>query len=206
MPIASRTHQFDEITYKVEGLKVKSITDVPFKEDSKRIVVYLRGGKGQVGRVRAARLMQFANENTLVVGPYYRGSNGSEGRDEFANADLKDVTYLIKILKQRFPNAYIHMIGFSRGGIQGLLTYQDYPVDSYIIWGGVSSMHLMYEERTDLRGMLRRMVGHPSKNKESYDQRDAIKLIDSNSSPILIVHGGKDKQVGIHHAYYLKNN
>ena len=42
------------------------------------------------------------------------------------------------------------------------------------------------------------MVGHPSKNKESYDQRDAIKLIDSNSSPILIVHGGKDKQVGIH--------
>ena len=96
------------------------------------------------------------------------------------------------------------MIGFSRGGIQGLLTYQDYPVDSYIIWGGVSSMHLMYEERTDLRGMLRRMVGHPSKNKESYDQRDAIKLIDSNSSPILIVHGGKDKQVGIHHAYYLE--
>ena len=36
MPIASRTHQFDEITYKVEGLKVKSITDVPFKEDSKK--------------------------------------------------------------------------------------------------------------------------------------------------------------------------
>jgi hypothetical protein len=32
--------------------------------------------------------MQFANDNTLVVGPYYRGSNGSEGRDEFANADL----------------------------------------------------------------------------------------------------------------------
>ena len=204
MPIASRTHQFDEITYKVEGLKVKALQMCPLKKTVKRIVVYLRGGKGQVGRVRAARLMQFANDNTLVVGPYYRGSNGSEGRDEFANADLKDVTYLIKILKQRFPNAYIHMIGFSRGGIQGLLTYQDYPVDSYIIWGGVSSMHLMYEERTDLRGMLRRMVGHPSKNKESYDQRDAIKLIDSNSPPILIVHGGKDKQVGIHHANYLE--
>ena len=43
----------------------------PLKKTVKRIVVYLRG-KGQVGRVRAARLMQFANENTLVVGPYYR--------------------------------------------------------------------------------------------------------------------------------------
>ena len=95
--------------------KSKSITDVPFKEDSKKNRSIFAEDKGQVGRVRAARLMQFANENTLVVGPYYRVSNGSEGRDEFANADLKDVTYLIKILKQRFPNAYIHMIGFSRG-------------------------------------------------------------------------------------------
>ena len=39
------------------------------------------------------------------------------------------------------------MIGFSRGGIQGLLSFQDDPVDSYIIWGGVSDVHLMYEER-----------------------------------------------------------
>ncbi len=87
MPIASRTHQFDEITYKVDGLKVKALQMCPLTKTVKRIVVYLRGGKGQVGRVRAARLMQFANDNTLVVGPYYRGSNGSEGRDEFANAD-----------------------------------------------------------------------------------------------------------------------
>lgn len=57
------------------------------------------------------------------------------------------------------------MIGFSRGGIQGLLSFQDDPVDSYIIWGGVSDVHLMYEERVDLRGMLRRMVGHPKKIK-----------------------------------------
>ena len=41
------------------------------------------------------------------------------------------------------------MIGFSRGGIQGLLSF--HPVDSYIIWGGVSDVHLMYEERVDLR-------------------------------------------------------
>ena len=43
----------------------------------------LRGGKGQVGRVRASRLMQFSDPYALVIGPYYRGSNGSEGKDEF---------------------------------------------------------------------------------------------------------------------------
>ncbi|PTE66648.1 dipeptidyl aminopeptidase [Staphylococcus devriesei] len=204
MPITSETHDFEEITYTVDGLKLKALQMVPSREEVQRIVIYLRGGKGQVGRVRAARLMQFANEQTLVVGPYYRGSSGSEGQDEFCNADLKDVTYLIRILKQQYPNAFLHMIGFSRGGLQGLLTFQDYPVDSYIIWGGVSDVRLMYEERVDLRGMLRRMVGHPKKNAAQYDKRDAVKSIDSQSPPILIVHGGKDKQVNIDQAHYLE--
>ena len=56
------------------------------------------------------------------------------------------------------------MVGFSRGGLQGLLTFQDLPVTSYTIWGGVSDIDLMYEERVDLRGMLRRMIGHPKRS------------------------------------------
>ena len=84
MPIEYETHFFNEVTYLVDYLKVKALMMIPKnKKDIKRIVIYLRGGKGQVGRVRAARLMQFANEYTLVIGPYYRGNNGSEGRDEF---------------------------------------------------------------------------------------------------------------------------
>ena len=35
MPIASRTHQFDEITYKVEGLKVKALQMCPLKKTVK---------------------------------------------------------------------------------------------------------------------------------------------------------------------------
>lgn len=203
MPIEIATHQFDEITYDVDHLKVKALMMTPYSKVN-RIVVYLRGGKGQVGRVRAARLMQFANEQTLVMGPYYRGNNGSEGKDEFYRGDLNDVTEFIRILHSKYPNAFIHMIGFSRGGLQGLLTFQDLPVDSYIIWGGVSDIHLMYEERVDLRGMLRRMVGHPKKDHEAYEVREAIQYITPQSPPILIVHGGKDKQVGIHQAYYLE--
>ena len=95
------------------------------------------------------------------------------------------------------------MVGFSRGGLQGLLTFQDLPVTSYTIWGGVSDIDLMYEERVDLRGMLRRMIGHPKKDRAAYEARQAIPNINENSPPILIVHGGKDQQVGIHHAYYL---
>ncbi|TBW67680.1 S9 family peptidase, partial [Staphylococcus capitis] len=61
------------------------------------------------------------------------------------------------------------------------------------------------EERVDLRGMLRRMIGHPVKDAQSYKKRDALKDIDATSPPILIIHGGQDKQVGIHQAYVLED-
>lgn len=202
MPIESFTHQFEEVTYLSDDFQVKALMMSPH-HDVKRIVVYLRGGKGQVGRVRAGRLMQFSDEYTLVIGPYYRGNNGSEGRDEFYRGDLNDVTELLSLLHDKYPQAFIHMIGFSRGGLQGLLTFQDLPVTSYIIWGGVSDIYLMYEERVDLRGMLRRMIGHPKKDQAAYEVRQAIPNIDKKSPPILIVHGGEDKQVGIQHANHL---
>ena len=180
MPIEALHHIFEEVTYCVDNLKVRGLIMTP-KEDVKRIVIYLRGGKGQVGKVRA----------------------GSEGKDEFYGADLNDVTVAIRLLHQKYPYAAIHMVGFSRGGLQGLLTFQDLPISSYIIWGGVSDIYLMYEERVDLRGMLKRMIGHPKKQAVAYQQRDALAQITKSSPPIFIVHGGKDKQVGIHHAYYL---
>ena len=60
MPVESNTHRFEEITYTVDELNVKALQMIPAYHNVKRIVVYLRGGKGQVGRVRASRLMQFS--------------------------------------------------------------------------------------------------------------------------------------------------
>ncbi|HEC2230478.1 TPA: S9 family peptidase [Staphylococcus delphini] len=205
MPVFLESHKVEEWTYEVNGLHVKGLNVVPH-QPVKRIVMYLRGGKGQVGRVCLARMLQFMTPNTLVFAPYYRGNNGSEGNDDFAGTDLADVTVAAQMLKAYYPNASLHLIGFSRGGIQGLLTYQTVQADSYIIWGGVTDLHLMYEERVDLRGMLRRMVGHPKKDLAAYEARNALKDIDADTPPILIVHGGLDQQVGIHQAYFLERH
>lgn len=48
------------------------------------------------------------------------------------------------------------------------------------------------------------MVGHPKKNKSAYQQRYAVRYIHKDSPPILIIHGWKDVQVGIHQAYDLE--
>ena len=70
MPVEVPEHVFEEVTYKVDGINVRGLLMTPQKS-VERIVIYLRGGKGQVGKVRAARLMQFSDPNTLVFGPYY---------------------------------------------------------------------------------------------------------------------------------------
>lgn len=119
---------------------------------------------------------------------------------------MADVTVAADMLKARYPQASLHLVGFSRGGIQGLLTFQTVEADSYIIWGGVTDLHLMYEERVDLRGMLRRMIGHPKKDIAAYESRNALKDIYAGVPPILIIHGGKDVQVGIHQAYFLEQH
>src|SRR5699024_3979519 len=137
MPIEVPDHIFDEVTYEVDEINVRGLLMQPHKS-VKRIVIYLRGGKGRVGIVRAGRIIQLLDVISFVFRTNYRGNNGSEGKDEFYDRYLNDVTVAVLILNAMYPYAYIHMIGFSRGGLQGLLTFQDLPVTSFIIWGCVS--------------------------------------------------------------------
>lgn len=189
---------FEMFDYQSDDYVVKAMIYEP--KHVKRIIIYLRGGKGAVGTVRPARLMQFAYKDTLVAAPYYRGTH-QNGQDEFAGADREDVYALVKLLRAQY-DVPIHFVGFSRGGIQGLVTYQEAGVTSFIIWGGVSSIYYMYDERQDLRSMLKRIVG-PISNKAAYDRREGINLVTKDSPPIMIIHGTEDKLVSIEHAYML---
>lgn len=189
---------FEMFDYQSDDYVVKAMIYEP--RHVKRIIIYLRGGKGAVGTVRPARLMQFAYKDTLVAAPYYRGTH-QNGQDEFAGADREDVYALVKLLRAQY-DVPIHFVGFSRGGIQGLVTYQEAGVTSFITWGGVSSIYYMYDERQDLRSMLKRIVG-PISNKAAYDRREGINLVTKDSPPIMIIHGTEDKLVSIEHAYML---
>ncbi|WP_157820027.1 alpha/beta hydrolase family protein [Macrococcoides caseolyticum] len=189
---------FETFDYQSDDYVVKAMIYEP--KHVKRIIIYLRGGKGAVGTVRPARLMQFAYKDTLVAAPYYRGTH-QNGQDEFAGADREDVYALVRLLRAQY-DVPIHFVGFSRGGIQGLVTYQEAGVASFITWGGLSSIYYMYDERQDLRSMLKRIVG-PISNKAAYDRREGINLVTKDSPPIMIIHGTEDKLVSIEHAYIL---
>lgn len=194
-----------EITYWSEGIRVKGMLASPIKEGQYEGMLYLRGGIQGVGMVRPARIAEFAAQGFVVFAPYYRGNRGGEGRDEFGGIDRFDAVHAVDVLKQ-FSTSRIHVFAFSRGGIMALWTaILRHDITSVVTWGGVSDMTLTYEERVDMRRMLKRVIGgSPTKLPEAYNARTPLLHVANIHCPVLIIHGEKDDNVPITHAKRLE--
>ncbi|GAA4713595.1 prolyl oligopeptidase family serine peptidase [Brevibacillus fulvus] len=196
------------VTYLSQGLRVKAALAVPDQAGPMPALLYCRGGLNNVGKVRPERISQLAAFGYIVFAPHYRGSEGGEGRDEFGGNDRQDVfsAYeLLRTLPQVDPQR-ISLYGFSRGGMMALFAaMQCEGILAAVVWGGVSDLFLTYEERVDLRRMLRRIVGHPRKQEAAYRERSPVFTADRIRCPVLIIHGTEDQNVGVEHAYRLAN-
>ncbi|WHX99682.1 prolyl oligopeptidase family serine peptidase [Neobacillus sp. DY30] len=195
-----------EITYFSDGLRVKGLLAEPKVKGNYDGFLYLRGGIKNVGKVRPARIAQFASEGFIVFAPYYRGNQGGEGNEDFAGQDREDAFSGYELLKS-IPNVgNIHVFGFSRGGVMALMTaLQFQETASIVTWGGVSDMTLTYEERKDLRKMMKRVIGGtPGKYPERYEERTPLNELEKLLAPVLIIHGVNDHNVSVEHAHRLE--
>lgn len=194
------------VTYFSGGLQVKGLLAVPKEKGSFPGFLYLRGGIKGVGQVRPGRIVQFASEGFVVFAPFYRGNEGGEGDEDFAGEDRQDAFAAYQLLKNHEKVDAVHIFGFSRGGVMALLTAIEFPdAASLVTWGGVSDMVLTYEERIDLRRMMKRVIGGtPSKYPERYKFRTPLHDLEKIKSPVLIIHGVKDEHVSVEHAYRLE--
>lgn len=195
------------ITYLSDGLRVKGMLAKPKGELTQDGLLYLRGGIKSVGMVRPARIAQFAQEGFVVFAPFYRGNRGGEGNEDFGGEDRKDAFSAFTLLKS-FPGIRnIHIFGFSRGGVMALWTAVHFPeAASIVTWGGVSDMSLTYLERKDLRRMMKRVIGgSPQKFPDKYQERTPLYHLEKLCAPVLIIHGVKDQNVSVGHAYLLEN-
>jgi len=194
------------VTYMVDGLKVKGLLAEPKGEEVLEGFLYLRGGINNVGKVRPGRIIQFAAQGFIVFAPFYRGNQGGEGYDDFVGENRHDAYAAFSLLENHSRVKRVHVFGFSRGGLMALWTaISCYNVASLVTWGGVSDATLTYEERVDMRRMLKRVVGgSPSKYPERYDERTPLFHIERITCPVLIIHGVKDQNVSIKHAEKLE--
>ncbi|QSO46953.1 alpha/beta hydrolase family protein [Alicyclobacillus mengziensis] len=166
-------------------------------------ILYCRGGIGRVGMSRLEWISSFCNLGFVVFSPWYRGTLGTDGRDEFGGADVADCVMGFRILRQLacVRANDITLLGFSRGSINATLTAIAEPTASGLIfWGGVSDLAATYEERVDLRRMLRRVIGHtPRRLPGEYRARSPIRYADQVPCRTLVVHSTHDPQVAFHH-------
>ncbi|AWB44211.1 S9 family peptidase [Paenibacillus sp. CAA11] len=198
--------------YEVYNLNVTKLSDSyapsatriqfePAPDDKYPVLIYCRGGMGKFGSVRTKWMESFCRHGYIVFAPCYRGNEGGEGRDEFGGADLEDVASTYRFLQQLvFVNpAEISIMGFSRGAINAAqAASQLKDVHRLILWGGVSDLAQTYEQRVDLRRMLKRVLGGtPSKVPEAYQFRSPALFAPDLNCPVLVIHGEQDTQVDI---------
>jgi dipeptidyl aminopeptidase/acylaminoacyl peptidase len=166
-------------------------------------LIYCRGGIGKVGRVQTQWIEQFANQGHLVFAPCYRGSEGGEGRDEFGGSDVEDVVSAYRFLCSLpfVDSSRISIIGFSRGAINAVRTAAKISgINKLILWGGVSDLVQTYEERIDLRKMLKRVLGgSPAGKPDAYQLRSPLLNAEYMTCPVLVIHGTEDMQVDYSH-------
>jgi dipeptidyl aminopeptidase/acylaminoacyl peptidase len=196
------------ISYLSSGLIVKGYLAIPQWLNSLPGLLYLRGGIKNVGMVRIQRVIQWAAEGMVVIAPFYRGNKGGEGNEDFCGDDREDAFTAFDLLKS-FPQVDVkslHILGFSRGGVMALLTAIERPETSSVIcWSGVSDMILTYQERIDLRRMMKRVIGGtPNKYPDKYKWRTPLLSISQIKAQVLIIHGEQDKHVSIEHGYRLE--
>ncbi|MCY8033914.1 prolyl oligopeptidase family serine peptidase [Bacillus sonorensis] len=193
------------VTYLSQGLKVKGLLAEPAAPGRYDGFLYLRGGIKSVGMVRPGRIVQFAVQGFVVFAPYYRGNQGGEGNEDFAGDDREDAFAAFRFLQNHelVKDRRVHIFGFSRGGIMGILTaiQMKSAAASFVSWGGVSDMVLTYRERKDLRRMMKRVIGGtPEKVPQAYARRTPFDKIARIEAPVLLIHGAKDQNVSIEHA------
>lgn len=201
-PSPSSQVKLYEITYWSKGSKVKGLLAIPFEATA--AMLYLRGGMQRIGMVRPARVCQYAQQGFVVFAPYYRGNRGGQGRDEFVGIDRFDAVYGVDVLRQ-FTNNNIHVLGFSRGGAMALWTaILRADISSVVSWAGMTNIALTYQERLDMRRMMKRVIGGtPTKVPEAYQARTPLQNINKITAKLLIIHGAWDEHVSLKHAEQL---
>jgi dipeptidyl aminopeptidase/acylaminoacyl peptidase len=198
------------VSYESDGLTVFAYVYAPAKTTGRLpVVVFNRGSytwKEFVGEYLTT-WHRLASAGFIVVAPMYRGSGGAAGRDELGGADLNDLLNTASLLSQ-LPYADVErvfMYGESRGAIMTYQAIRDrYPMRAAAVYGGITNLAELAEPGGKFaQAALMIWPDYAERKVEISRRRSALDWADRFSTPVLIMHGGSDKDVPPAHALAL---
>lgn len=197
-----------DIEYRsTDNLKIKGFLIEPNNLSEKYpVVIYNRGGNGGYGMVSEPFIVNFlskiASSGFIVIGSQLRGSQGSEGVDEFGGKDINDVNSLFNIIKnlKNADTTKIAQIGWSRGGITNFqMLKKTNKIKTTINIAGPSD--ILSTKRKEMFKVYQNRIKNYSLDSIYYSKKvSPIFQIDSilnKKESFLFLHGDNDDKVDI---------
>lgn len=197
-----------DIEYRsTDNLKIKGFLIEPNNLSEKYpVVIYNRGGNGGYGMVSEPFIVNFlskiASSGFMVIGSQLRGSQGSEGVDEFGGKDINDVNSLFNIIKdlKNADTTKIAQIGWSRGGITNFqMLKKTNKIKTTINIAGPSD--ILSTKRKEMFKVYQNRIKNYSLDSIYYSKKvSPIFQIDSilnKKESFLFLHGDNDDKVDI---------
>jgi dienelactone hydrolase len=202
-----------KIKYLSDGLKVVGFIYKLKRAEGQRLpaIIFNRGGlaDGAIGPQNFNYLYEmhrYASEGFVVIASQYRGTDGSEGKDEAAGADTDDVMSLIPLARSLpyVDMSRLFMWGYSRGAMMTLQALKrGAPVRAVAIVGAPTDLTANANNPGFLQFARRVYPDFDARKDEHLKSRSAILWVDKIEVPLLVMHGGADPGTPPTHAINL---
>ncbi|HEX8144442.1 MAG TPA: prolyl oligopeptidase family serine peptidase [Pyrinomonadaceae bacterium] len=193
-----------KIRYMSDGLKIVGFIYKP-KVVNKKLpaIIFNRGGlaDGAIGTANFNYLWEmhrYASEGFVVLASQYRGTDGSEGRDEAGGADTNDVMNLIPLARalNYVDMDRLFMWGYSRGAIMTLQAIRrGAPLRAAAVVGAPTDTTIQANNPGFLQFARSIYPDFDARKEEHLRSRSALFWVDKLDIPLLIIQGGADPAV-----------
>lgn len=207
---ADAAYSYERLLYRSSGAVVSGYLYAPKSHTGKLpVIVFSRGSLvvNNQAPLMLAMLRRLAGQGFLIFAPMFRGSDGTEGRDELGGADLDDLRNAIELARS-LPGAdadNVFLYGISRGGMMSYFgVRENWPVRAAAVVGAITDLQA-YLKVTDPELKLARSVwaNYDAEKERIHAVRSAVHWPEKINKPVLILHGGEDPQVSPVHALNL---
>lgn len=206
---------FYGLNYKsFDNLRIGGFLVEPKKHGNYPVLIFNRGGNASFGTIKFDFLAKFlgkiASKGYIVIGSQLRGSEVSEGLDEFGGKDVYDALDILKII-DNLPNAdasRIGVFGWSRGVMTNfLMLKQTNRIKTNIAIAGQAD--LINTKRKEMFEVYKARIPYFEKDSilalKNRSSLLAIELIQNNALSNFIIQGNKDTKVDIRNAFELNS-